>query len=132
MISLAFESFTLRFYSGHSADVKQTNSAAVTFGLHTIVSVQMRYSPVQLHRGDSMTQRCVGKLVLSTTVLLILLGALRALGQGGAGFDLTLIDVEGNKTVLGTLPPSTYAPRISPDGKRIAFETRDPNSPDGA
>jgi Tol biopolymer transport system component len=79
-----------------------------------------------------MTPQFIRRLTPSTIVLLLLLCTIRAFGQGGAGFDLTLIDVEGNKTVLGTLPPSTYAPRISPDGKSIAFETRDPNSPDGA
>ena len=52
-------------------------------------------------------------------------------GQTPAGFDLTLVNVDGTKRVIGRLPPSTYAPRISPDGKRIAFETRDPAGPDG-
>ena len=63
--------------------------------------------------------------------LLVLFGGLVARGQGGAGFDLTLIDLEGKKTVLGTLPATVYAPRISPDGTRIAFETRDQAGPDG-
>jgi eukaryotic-like serine/threonine-protein kinase len=45
---------------------------------------------------------------------------------------LTMVDLEGKRTVLGLLPPSTYAPRVSPDGMRVAFETRDASSPDGA
>jgi Tol biopolymer transport system component len=44
---------------------------------------------------------------------------------------LTLVDVDGTRTVLGRLPPTVYAPRVSPDGKRAAFETRDPSGPDG-
>jgi Tol biopolymer transport system component len=40
--------------------------------------------------------------------------------------------VDGKREVLGQLPPSVYAPRVSPDGERVAFETRDPSSPDGA
>jgi Tol biopolymer transport system component len=52
--------------------------------------------------------------------------------QALAGFELTLIDLDGQKKILGELPPSTYAPRVSPDGQRVAFETRDPTSPDGA
>jgi Tol biopolymer transport system component len=62
----------------------------------------------------------------------LLLAGIVVFGQGPAGFDLTLVDLEGNRTVLGTLPASVYAPRVSPDGTRVAFETRDPASPDGA
>jgi len=79
--------------------------------------------------GVPMTFR---KSALFAIAFFVVLGGIRALSQGAAGFDLTLIDVEGKRTVLGVLPPSTYAPRVSPDGKRVAFETRDPASPDGA
>jgi Tol biopolymer transport system component len=48
-----------------------------------------------------------------------------------SGFELTLVDVNGTKKILGQLPPSVYAPRVSPDGQRVAFETRDPSGPDG-
>src|SRR5918992_1510938 len=48
-----------------------------------------------------------------------------------SGYDLTLVDVDGARTLVGRLPASVYAPRISPDGKRIAFETRDPLGADG-
>jgi Tol biopolymer transport system component len=47
------------------------------------------------------------------------------------GFDLALVDVDGTKKILGRLPPSVFAPRLSPDGKRVAFETRDRRGPDG-
>lgn len=52
--------------------------------------------------------------------------------QRVAGFDLALVEVNGGKTILGRLPPSVFAPRLSPDGKRVAFETRDRSGPDGA
>jgi hypothetical protein len=54
-----------------------------------------------------------------------------ARAQAPAGFELTLVDVDGTRKVLGQLPPTVYAPRISPDGKRVAFETRDLKGPDG-
>jgi eukaryotic-like serine/threonine-protein kinase len=63
---------------------------------------------------------------------LILLGGIALRGQAPAGFELTMVELDGKRTVLGLLPPSTYAPRVSPDGTRVAFETRDPASPDGA
>jgi Tol biopolymer transport system component len=51
--------------------------------------------------------------------------------QPPAAFELALVDLDGTRSVLGHLPPSVYAPRISPDGTRIAFETRDPSDPEG-
>ena len=51
--------------------------------------------------------------------------------QAPSGYELTLVDVDGTRSVLGKLPASVYAPRVAPDGKRIAFETRDPSGPDG-
>jgi Tol biopolymer transport system component len=41
-------------------------------------------------------------------------------------FDLVLVDLQGNKKVLGSLPDSVFAPRVSPDGKQVAFELGDP------
>jgi eukaryotic-like serine/threonine-protein kinase len=69
---------------------------------------------------------------LSAIALVVLLAGAAARGQAPAGFELALIDVDGKKNVLGQLPPSVYAPRVSPNGERVAFETRDPSSPDGA
>jgi Tol biopolymer transport system component len=65
------------------------------------------------------------------TVAAVVVGAAGVRGQL-SGFELTLVDVDGTKEVLGRLPPSVYAPRVSPDGRRVAFETRDPKGPDGA
>ena len=67
--------------------------------------------------------------VMAVVVVLCFGSALR--GQAPAGYELTLFDVDGVKQVLGQLPASVYAPRISPDGRRIAFETRNP-PPDGS
>jgi Tol biopolymer transport system component len=60
-----------------------------------------------------------------------LAGGSGARAQMPAGYELALVDVDGTKKVLGQLPPTVYAPRISPDGTRVAFETRDPKGPDG-
>jgi eukaryotic-like serine/threonine-protein kinase len=48
-----------------------------------------------------------------------------------AAFQLALVDEQGQKTVLGTLPPSLFAPRVSPDGKRVAFELAEDGAPAG-
>ena len=74
----------------------------------------------------------IRRMMIVTFGLTTLLGAdlLRA-QQAPAGFELALIDLDGTKKVLGQLPPTVYAPRIAPDGKRVAFETRDLSGPDG-
>jgi Tol biopolymer transport system component len=77
-----------------------------------------------------MTVRIVGgRLVLVALAVLVAVSGAR--GQMPAGFELTLVDVDGAKKVVGHLPPTVYAPRVSPDGKRVAFETRDLKGPDG-
>lgn len=80
-----------------------------------------------------MTRRTLRTAVSAALAcaLLVLLAFASADGQAPDGFDLTLIDVDGTARVLARLPPTVYAPRISPDGKQIAFETRDPAGPDG-
>jgi Tol biopolymer transport system component len=73
----------------------------------------------------------IRKMLIAAFALTALLGGSLSRAQAPAGFELALVDVDGTKTVLGQLPPSVYAPRVSPDGKRVAFETRDPSGPDG-
>lgn len=79
-----------------------------------------------------MTGRITRNCFVLALTLTVVLGGSGTQGQMPAGFELTLIDVDGTRKVLGQLPPSVYAPRVSPDGRRVAFETRDPSSPDGA
>ncbi|MBN1239858.1 MAG: PD40 domain-containing protein [Gammaproteobacteria bacterium] len=50
--------------------------------------------------------------------------------QPPSAWELAIVDLEGRKQVVGTLPPSAFAPRVSPDGTRVVFETR-PESPEG-
>jgi Tol biopolymer transport system component len=39
--------------------------------------------------------------------------------------SLVLVDRDGRKTQIGFLPAHTFAPRISPDGKRVAYDAED-------
>lgn len=57
---------------------------------------------------------------------LALLGFTHAAEPQGAGFEMALVDLQGQKKVLGTLPDSVLAPRVSPDGTRVAFELTEP------
>ena len=71
----------------------------------------------------------VAVAIVCASLALILNDATRA--QAPAGYELTLFDLDGHRQVLGRLPASVYAPRVSPDGKRVAYETRDPAGADG-
>ena len=53
------------------------------------------------------------------------LAALSAAQPGLTSFELTWVDRQGTKTPIGRLPPGTFAPRLSPDGRRVAFDTGD-------
>jgi Tol biopolymer transport system component len=44
---------------------------------------------------------------------------------GRPGLQLTLVDREGRRTPVGAVPASTFAPRISPDGRSVALDTND-------
>src|SRR5687767_5896298 len=77
---------------------------------------------------------CILRVWFATTVACVSSGLVFDTATGAqalSGYDLTLVAVDGSQKVLGRLPASVYAPRVSPDGKRIAFETRDPSGPDG-
>jgi eukaryotic-like serine/threonine-protein kinase len=73
----------------------------------------------------------IRRVLIATFALTTLLGSSFSRAQAPAGYELALVNIDGTKKVLGQLPPTVYAPRISPDGTRVAFETRDPSGPDG-
>ena len=78
-----------------------------------------------------MTGRMIRSTFLLATALVALAGDGPVRAQAPAGFDLTLVDLDGTMKVVGRLPATVYAPRVSPDGRRVAFETRDLSGPDG-
>lgn len=39
--------------------------------------------------------------------------------------ELALVDMTGQKQVLGTVPSTVFSPRVSPDGRRVVFELAD-------
>ena len=61
----------------------------------------------------------------------IILAAIAAAGSATLFFaqtqrpSLVLVDRDGHKTPVGRLPAHTFAPRISPDGKRVAYDIED-------
>lgn len=58
-----------------------------------------------------------------------LCGAAYAAEPVAGTVELTLVDMQGQKKVLGTLPDSVFSPRVSPDGRRVAFELAEPPTP---
>jgi len=45
--------------------------------------------------------------------------------QTRGNYNLVLVDRTGRRTLIGVLPGSTFAPRISPNGRDIVFDTSD-------
>jgi Tol biopolymer transport system component len=62
-----------------------------------------------------MSQRLWAALIIAS-------GALAVLYAQPSQVQLTLVDLEGHKTPIGYLPPNTFAPRASPDGKQVAYD----------
>jgi Tol biopolymer transport system component len=61
--------------------------------------------------------------VLSWTAALLAVFALAVLAlQNIAGYRLALVDRQGNKEFVGTIPEEAFAPRISPDSKLVAYD----------
>lgn len=44
---------------------------------------------------------------------------------GEPSFELSLVSLTGEREIVGTLPDTVFAPRVSPDGTRIAIEHAD-------
>jgi Tol biopolymer transport system component len=84
-----------------------------------------------------MTMRLPRRLLWALAALLLgsagagLPVATRAAAAGSpapAGYELALVDLRGRRQVLGVLPPSVFAPRVSPDGGKVVFELADEGS----
>src|SRR5687768_4573334 len=65
-----------------------------------------------------MNRRRLALIVLVAASTAAALVYLRAQGD----LRLALVDRSGKSTVLGIVPASTYAPRVSPDGRRVVYD----------
>jgi len=64
--------------------------------------------------------------VLVLAICIAGIAAAHAAEQQSNNIQLVLVDMQGQKKVLGNLPDSVIAPRVSPDGKQVTFELTDP------
>lgn len=58
--------------------------------------------------------------------LLLVIGCGTAEAQFVQNAEVTLVDLNGEKEVVGVLTEIVFAPRVSPDGTRVTFETIEP------
>lgn len=54
--------------------------------------------------------------------VVILFGAVGS--QAPESWQLVLVDRTGATKALGRLPPTTFAPRVSPDGRQVVFDAQ--------
>lgn len=77
-----------------------------------------------------INRRSGGHLAALSGALLLTTFSAPLLAQSSSGYELALVDMRGKKQVLGKLPASVFAPRVSPDGEKVAFELADPAATD--
>jgi TolB protein len=70
------------------------------------------------------------KLLAAAGMAFIGMAHAAAPASGPTAYELALVDMQGQKKVLGTVLGSAFAPRVSPDGTRVAFEQTDPATAD--
>jgi len=58
-------------------------------------------------------------------IAITVFGLLAFLPRPVPQLQLALVDHSGNRQDLGSVPISTFAPRISPDGRQVIFDTED-------
>lgn len=66
-----------------------------------------------------------GRITLLLILAFLIAAGLMLAQRGLSGVQLVLIDREGRRTPVGSLPGATFAPRISPDGLEVVFDTQD-------
>jgi Tol biopolymer transport system component len=69
--------------------------------------------PPRHNEGDAMMPRAL---------LLIVLSAVSLSAQAPESMQLVQVDRTGAAKTLGRLPPTTFAPRISPNGRQVVFD----------
>src|SRR5580698_897491 len=69
----------------------------------------------------------MARLQVATTIAaaIAMVGTVTQLRPQSDQIRLVLVDREGRKTPVGFLPSRTFAPRISPDGKQLTWDTDD-------
>src|SRR4249920_1926216 len=71
---------------------------------------------------NSMNNGLVGAVCAVVFVLTAVVATRQ--GQARPDYQLAYVDREGRRTIVGRVPGSTFAPRISPDGMRVTFDTQ--------
>jgi Tol biopolymer transport system component len=66
-----------------------------------------------------------GRRLAGLGFALVCAASTMAAQQGPPTFQLAWVDRQGTRTPIGPLPPGTFAPRLSPDGRRVAFDVYD-------
>jgi Tol biopolymer transport system component len=59
---------------------------------------------------------------MSRALLLVVLAAVGISAQAPESWQLVQVDRTGAMKALGKLPPTTFAPRVSPNGRQVAFD----------
>ena len=73
----------------------------------------------------SISTARTGVMLVVASLLAASIVGMAQFGAAGQSSQLVLVDKEGHRTAIGPLPLATLAPRISPDGRDVVFDTQD-------
>jgi serine/threonine-protein kinase len=85
--------------------------------------------PTLAHRYEDLRIPTRGRIIMRR--LLILAACMAGVAGGHAAdaakpaYDLALVDMQGNRKVIAGLSAAAFSPRVSPDGREVAFESED-------
>src|SRR5262245_17066730 len=68
-------------------------------------------------------------LALAAAIWIAAAPLMRAAAQDATAYELTVVDSRGKKEVLGKVPASAIAPRVSPDGDKFAIALAEAGAP---
>ena len=75
-------------------------------------------------RARHLQMKQTHRLVAATSVALAFLAIVTCMAaQPPASVKLVLVGRDGTRTTVGDLPPDAFSPRVSPDGRRLSFES---------
>src|SRR5439155_18169122 len=91
-------------------------------GLHMALSTGDKLGPHEKMSWVRSRTIALAALILCAATAVMVLAKVQG-PRASLGYQLVLVDRDGRRSPVGPLPTATFAPRISPDGREVVFDT---------